>query len=82
MPSRSAAQVYSARGGKLSERRTGFPLVLTHDAVIWATDIGGPVLNLDGEAIGLNIARYGRTATYALPAEHAKQAIEAMMHGR
>ena len=78
----SAAQVYSARGGKLSERRTDFPLALTHDAVIWAGDIGGPVLNLDGEAVGLNIARYGRTATYALPAEHARQAIEQMMRGR
>ncbi|MFK7789331.1 MAG: trypsin-like peptidase domain-containing protein [Phycisphaeraceae bacterium] len=80
--SKSAAQVYSARGGKLSERRTDFPLALTHDAVIWAPQIGGPVLNTDGQAIGINIARYGRTATYALPADHAKQAIEAMMRGR
>lgn len=78
----SAAQVYSARGGKLSDRRTGFPLALTHDAVIWADAVGGPVLNLEGKAVGLNIARYGRTATYALPADHARQAIEAMMRGR
>jgi serine protease Do len=80
--SRSAAQVYSARGGKLSDRRTDFPLAITHDAVIWAPQIGGPVLNTDGQAIGINIARYGRTATYAIPAEHAKQAIEAMMGNR
>jgi len=78
----SAAQVYSARGGKLSDRRTNFPLALTHDAIIWAPDVGGPVLNLNGEAVGLNIARYGRTATYALPADHAKTAIEQMMRGR
>lgn len=80
--SKSAAQVYSARGGKLSKRRTDFPLALTHDAVIWAPQIGGPVLNTEGQAVGINIARYGRTATYALPAEHAKQAIEQMMRGR
>ena len=80
--SKSAAQVYSARGGKLSDRRTDFPLALTHDAVIWAPQIGGPVLNTEGQAIGINIARYGRTATYALPAEHARQAVEAMMGGR
>ena len=79
---KSAAQVYSARGGKLSERRTDFPLALTHDAVIWAPQIGGPVLNTDGQAIGINIARYGRTATYTLPADHAKQAIDQMMRGR
>ncbi|MEO0476790.1 MAG: PDZ domain-containing protein, partial [Planctomycetota bacterium] len=81
-PRQSAAQVYSARGGKLSERRTDFPFALTHDAVIWAPQVGGPVLNTDGQAIGINIARYGRTATYAIPADHAKQAIEAMMRGR
>ncbi|MBX2853162.1 MAG: trypsin-like peptidase domain-containing protein [Phycisphaeraceae bacterium] len=81
-PSKSAAQVYSARGGKLSQRRTDFPLAIAHDAVIWAPQIGGPVLNTDGQAIGINIARYGRTTTYALPAEHAKQAIKQMMQGR
>jgi serine protease Do len=79
---RSAAQTYSARAGKLSERRTDFPLAFTHDAVIWAPQIGGPVLNTDGYATGLNIARYGRTMTYALPADHAKQAIDQMMQGR
>lgn len=79
---KSAAQTYSARAGKLSERRTDFPLAIAHDAVIWAPQIGGPVLNTEGQAIGINIARYGRTTTYALPAEHAKQAIDAMMRGR
>lgn len=79
---RSAAQVYSARGGELSNRRTGFPNALTHDGVVWADGIGGPVLNLERQAVGLNIARYGRTATYALPADHAKQAIDRLMQGR
>lgn len=79
---KSAAQVYSARGGKLSERRTDFPVALTHDAVIWANDIGGPALNLDGQAVGINIARYGRTATYAIPADQAQQIINQMMRGR
>lgn len=79
---KSAAQVYSARGGKLSERRTDFPLAISHDAVIWAPQIGGPALNTDGQAIGINIARYGRTTTYALPADHAKQAIDRLMRGR
>ena len=80
--SKSAAQVYSARGGELSDRRTNFPSALTHDGVVWAKDIGGTVVNLNGEAVGLNIARYGRTATYALPADHAKKLIEELMSGR
>jgi S1-C subfamily serine protease len=29
---------------------------------------GGPLVNLDGQAIGLNIARASRVTTYALPA--------------
>lgn len=79
---KSAAQIYSARGGKLSERRTDFPLALTHDAVIWAHQVGGPVLDINGQAVGINIARYGRTATYAIPADHARQTIAEMMRGR
>jgi len=78
----SAAQNYSRRGGKLSERRTRFPMAFQHDAILWADDVGGPVLNLRGEAVGLNIARYGRTATYAVPAEQAQQVIARMMRGR
>ena len=78
----SAAEVYSARGGKLSQRRTRFPMAIQHDTILWADDIGGPLLNLRGEAVGLNIARYGRTATYAIPAEQAQQVIERMMRGR
>lgn len=79
---RSAAQVYSARGGELSNRRTGFPAALTHDAIIWAKDVGGPVVDREGRAVGLNIARYGRTATYALPAEQAKDTIQSMLQGQ
>lgn len=55
-------------GGEVSERNVGFEQVFQHDAVIRPVDCGGPVVNLDGEVIGLNIARAGRIATYALPA--------------
>lgn len=78
----SAAEVYSARGGKLSDRRTRFPMAFQHDTILWAPDIGGPILNLQGEAVGLNIARYGRTATYALPVDQAQQVIVGLMRGR
>ncbi|MEM9415391.1 MAG: trypsin-like peptidase domain-containing protein [Planctomycetota bacterium] len=78
----SAAQTYSRRGGKLSERSTRFPMALTHDTIIWANDVGGPLLNLEGEAVGLNIARYGRTATYAIPADAAQGVVERMLGGR
>ncbi|XAL98563.1 trypsin-like peptidase domain-containing protein [Phycisphaeraceae bacterium D3-23] len=77
----SAAETYSARGGKLSGRRTRFPMAITHDTIIWAGDIGGPLLNLEGEAVGLNIARYGRTATYSIPADVVQGVVERMLAG-
>ena len=33
-------------------------------------------MNLDGKAIGLNIARAGRVTTYALPARLVKQILD------
>lgn len=64
--SRIAAQNHM--GGELSLRRTGFSAVLQHDTVLRPQDCGGPVVNLDGRAIGVNIARAGRTESYAIPA--------------
>ncbi|MCA9261542.1 MAG: PDZ domain-containing protein [Planctomycetales bacterium] len=53
-------------GGELSVRRFGFPSALQHDTVVRPNDCGGPVVNLDGQVVGINIARAGRTETYAL----------------
>ena len=55
-------------GGELSRRAEGFQLAIQHDGVLQPWQCGGPLLNLDGKAIGLNIARAGRVASYALPA--------------
>ena len=62
-------------GGKLSERRSNFPAAIQHDSVLDPTDCGGVAVNLDGEAIGLNIARAGRTETLMLPSDVAQVAI-------
>ncbi len=56
-------------GGALSRRKTGFSEVLQHDAVLRPEDCGGIVVDLKGKAIGLNIARAGRTKSFALPAD-------------
>ncbi len=54
-------------GGPLSKRAEDFELAFQHDSVLNPWQCGGPLLNLQGQAIGLNIARAGRTASYALP---------------
>ena len=56
-------------GSQLSQRRLGFPLAFQHDTVIKPSDCGGPMVNLDGQVVGFNLARAGRTETYAVPVE-------------
>ena len=55
--------------GAVSERAEGFEQAIEHDSVLRPWLCGGPLVNLEGKAIGLNIARAGRMTTYALPAE-------------
>ena len=54
-------------GTKLSRRRFGFPSVFQHDSILQPSDCGGPLVDLDGKVIGFNIARAGRTESYAIP---------------
>ena len=55
-------------GGELSDLRSGFPAVIQHDTVLQPDECGGAVVGLDGRCIGINIARAGRTESYAIPA--------------
>ena len=53
-------------GGK-SLRRDGFSGVYIQDASIKASECGGPVFDLKGQFVGINIARLSRTSTVILP---------------
>lgn len=63
-------------GTELSDRAEGFALAIQHDTVLQPWQCGGPLINVDGKAIGLNIARAGRIASYALPAVLVAQIVE------
>ena len=39
-------------------------------------DIGGPLLDLEGKLIGINIARANRVEFFAIPIEHVKQVLK------
>jgi serine protease Do len=71
---RSAMQ--NSMGGALSGRRTGFPAIVAHDTVIRPTDCGGPLVDLNGRVLGINIARAGRTETWALPGDVVRAALK------
>jgi serine protease Do len=66
-------------GGKLSVRRFGFPLAFQHDTVLRPTDCGGPVVDLEGRVVGFNIARAGRTESYALPVDAVQGVLTELM---
>ncbi len=62
-------------GGPPSERRTGFPSVLSHDAPLRPADCGGPLVGLGGRAVGINIARAGRASSLAIPASVVRSVL-------
>lgn len=63
-------------GSVVSERAEGFELALQHDTVLQNWQCGGPLVDLDGRAVGVNIARAGRVASYALPMGLVKPIID------
>ncbi len=62
-------------GAVPSQRYDNFPSVFQHDAPLFPEDCGGPITNLDGEIVGINIARLGRAASYAIPASTIQSVI-------
>jgi serine protease Do len=67
---------------RLSDRRTGFPEVLQTDMVVDARDCGGPVVDLDGNVLGINIARAGRVETWVLPSEVIRPLLSQFKAGK
>lgn len=68
------------RLGAVPSRRDGdFPSVFQHDTPLFPEQCGGPIVDLDGQVVGLNIARKGRAASFALPAQHVKTLIDEML---
>lgn len=63
-------------GGALSKRRTGFDKAIQHDTAIQPVHCGGPVVDINGRFVGINIARAARTTSYLLPAAEVQLAVE------
>jgi serine protease Do len=75
--SESLAESRNTRlNGEVSHRAEGFDRAIEHDSVLAPWLCGGPLVNLDGKAIGLNIARASRVSTYALPAEFVQHILD------
>lgn len=69
-------------GSDLSSRRSGYPTILQFDGVVKPNDCGGPLVNLDGQVIGVCISRAGRTETWAIPSEAIKPLLADLKSGK
>lgn len=59
-----------------SGRRDGFTAVISHDADLDPNHCGGPVFDLQGNFIGINIARNSRVRSYTLPGSLIQPLVE------
>ena len=66
----------------ISKRSDAFPTVIQHDTPLKPSDCGGPVVDLSGKVVGINIAHGGRTETYCLPTDVLLAQMYDLMSGR
>ncbi|MGE0431850.1 MAG: S1C family serine protease [Planctomycetota bacterium] len=65
--------------GPTSKRDSGFGAVIQHDGIVLPDKVGGPVVNIEGKVVAMNIGRSDRTKTYALPVEVLRTATEQLI---
>ena len=66
-------------GGPLSQRRSNFPTAIQHDCLIEPHQCGGPLVDVSGKVVGINIARAGRAVSYSLPLATITPALAEMV---
>jgi serine protease Do len=81
-PSSQRSNQQNSMGSRLSRRRKDFPNAIQHDSMLQSDTCGGPLLDLSGNAVGINIARAGRVASYALPVEVVLPIVKELKTGK
>ena len=62
-------------GGQLSKVRVGFATAIQTDLTLDPDQCGSPLVGLDGQVLGINIARSRRVASYAIPSSTLRQLL-------
>ncbi len=81
MPSQQAAhfKMMNRLGAILSRRADNFSFVFQHDTPLFPEQCGGPILDLKGNVIGMNIARQGRASSLAIPSSRMQTIVDDLM---
>lgn len=69
-------------GGEISRRSSGFPTVIQHDSTLKPQECGGPAVNIDGQIVGINIARSGRTESLMIPSSVVLEVLQSFRDGK
>jgi hypothetical protein len=73
------ARLGGEMGAQLNSRMSDFDLAFQHDTPLWPEQCGGPLVDLDGQVVGFNIARSGRVRSYAIPSGKMAELVEQMI---
>ena len=77
----SRSRMQNNMGSRISRRGKNFPRAFQHDMALQSNQIGGPVVDLDGQIVGVNIARSGRVASLAIPVDLVLSVVERLKTG-
>jgi S1-C subfamily serine protease len=77
-----AEDVRNTMGGSVSRNRSGYPGALQHDMFLEPNEVGGPVVDLKGHVVGMNIARSGRIECFAIPAAAIERLVSTAGEGK
>ena len=80
-PMNQRSRTQNRMGSRLSSRGKDFPRAFQTDMALEAKHCGGPVVDLDGQIVGINIARSGRVSSLAIPIDVVLKVIEQLKSG-
>ena len=69
-------KMMSRLGAIPSDRKSEFPVVFQHDSPLFPEQCGGPICDLSGNVLGINIARESRASSFAIPTAHVKKTLD------
>ena len=80
VPADSNQSVTDHSYADVSLRRAGFPVVLIHDTIAGRRQCGGPVFDLEGQVVEVNIARFHRCSTFAIPQQRISHLVRVLLN--
>ncbi|MEM9412603.1 MAG: PDZ domain-containing protein, partial [Planctomycetota bacterium] len=72
-------KMMSRLGAIPSSRNSDFPSVFQHDSPLFPEQCGGPICDLNGNVLGINIARESRAASYAIPSNKIEAVVDRLL---